>query len=627
MYVVTFYSFKGGVGRSMALVNVGAELAKTGRRVLLVDFDLEAPGLSEFGLISSEKETPGIVEFVSDYCTSGEVPNAESYLHLSNRFKETSDRLWVMPAGCQKSASYPELFASINWQDLYEQRHGFLLMEDLRAQWEKIFNFDYVLIDSRTGYTDVAGICTRQLPDAVCLVFIPNKQNLLGLAQIGAGIKAQSRLKDADLRKPLLHYVASNVPNIEDEEQTLNGVLGKFSEELGYTELSAVIYHYNSFALLNEAVFTIDHPTTQLAFQYQALTEEITKNNLRDKKSANTFLINLIKEYSIQYENNHLHEVEDKLKEIKNYFSNDKDILFLLANYYRAIGDLDESKAYLDLAVQAGYSAARIFIQRALLKLNDVERDNDLIWEDVNKALQSEDASVQDLSNAIKLAFIVGRNDIYYLANTPAINNLSNANFISLMQKIKSSRREESLFLALIIIESAFQKRKFSQEERKDLLYIKAIISIAQGDLMQAVELISSITESMSSMRIDEAFNMGMAKYWLGDPDAQIYFSQVLEKISSLSDEEERDLNIVQCLAFAEWVAGTKKTAFALLNQAKLKVSTSSQPSTSIFSCWSYRESTFKQFTKDLNEMEQFMKGGEERPRFLKRDSLLPFTT
>jgi len=41
MYTVTFYSFKGGVGRTLALANVGLELARTGRRVLLVDFDLE----------------------------------------------------------------------------------------------------------------------------------------------------------------------------------------------------------------------------------------------------------------------------------------------------------------------------------------------------------------------------------------------------------------------------------------------------------------------------------------------------------------------------------------------------------------------------------------------------------
>ena len=50
MYVTTFYSFKGGVGRTMALVNVAVELANTGRRVLVVDFDLEAPGLDTFDL-------------------------------------------------------------------------------------------------------------------------------------------------------------------------------------------------------------------------------------------------------------------------------------------------------------------------------------------------------------------------------------------------------------------------------------------------------------------------------------------------------------------------------------------------------------------------------------------------
>ena len=43
MYVATFYSFKGGVGRTLALLNVAYELADSGLKVLVVDFDLEAP--------------------------------------------------------------------------------------------------------------------------------------------------------------------------------------------------------------------------------------------------------------------------------------------------------------------------------------------------------------------------------------------------------------------------------------------------------------------------------------------------------------------------------------------------------------------------------------------------------
>src|SRR5947208_1944895 len=46
--IVTFYSYKGGVGRTLALANIGVLLAKRGKRVLLMDWDLEAPGLDRY---------------------------------------------------------------------------------------------------------------------------------------------------------------------------------------------------------------------------------------------------------------------------------------------------------------------------------------------------------------------------------------------------------------------------------------------------------------------------------------------------------------------------------------------------------------------------------------------------
>ena len=46
--IVTFYSFKGGTGRTMALANVAWILAANGMRVLIADWDLESPGLHRF---------------------------------------------------------------------------------------------------------------------------------------------------------------------------------------------------------------------------------------------------------------------------------------------------------------------------------------------------------------------------------------------------------------------------------------------------------------------------------------------------------------------------------------------------------------------------------------------------
>jgi MinD-like ATPase involved in chromosome partitioning or flagellar assembly len=46
--IITFYSYKGGVGRSMAVANVGILFASWGYKTLMVDLDLEAPGLNYF---------------------------------------------------------------------------------------------------------------------------------------------------------------------------------------------------------------------------------------------------------------------------------------------------------------------------------------------------------------------------------------------------------------------------------------------------------------------------------------------------------------------------------------------------------------------------------------------------
>jgi len=46
--VITFYSYKGGTGRSLALSNVAWILASAGKRVLVMDWDLEAPGLHRY---------------------------------------------------------------------------------------------------------------------------------------------------------------------------------------------------------------------------------------------------------------------------------------------------------------------------------------------------------------------------------------------------------------------------------------------------------------------------------------------------------------------------------------------------------------------------------------------------
>ena len=71
--IITFYSYKGGAGRSMALANLAWVLASNGKRVLVIDWDLEAPGLHRYfrpfltdkNLTATGSE--GVIEMVMDH--------------------------------------------------------------------------------------------------------------------------------------------------------------------------------------------------------------------------------------------------------------------------------------------------------------------------------------------------------------------------------------------------------------------------------------------------------------------------------------------------------------------------------------------------------------------------------
>src|SRR5947208_4220930 len=99
LYVITFYSFKGGVGRTMALVNVAAELVRRGRKVLVVDFDLEAPGLETYKRLRPQQPHPGIVEYVTEFRRTQAVPDLREYIYETKPIGKRGGRLWVMPAG------------------------------------------------------------------------------------------------------------------------------------------------------------------------------------------------------------------------------------------------------------------------------------------------------------------------------------------------------------------------------------------------------------------------------------------------------------------------------------------------------------------------------------------------
>ncbi|GAA4531064.1 tyrosine-protein kinase family protein [Amycolatopsis samaneae] len=182
--VITFYSYKGGVGRSFALANIAVLLARWGNRVLCVDWDLEAPGLHDyFRPMLQADPTSGVADLVEDF-VAGECRPAAHITRLAH-----TDTLDLITAG-RPGADYRGWVQSVDWASLYDDGFGEYL-EKCREKWTA--DYDYVLLDSRTGISDIASICSAHLPDRLVVLFTANMQSIRGAVEIAERANAARR--------------------------------------------------------------------------------------------------------------------------------------------------------------------------------------------------------------------------------------------------------------------------------------------------------------------------------------------------------------------------------------------------------------------------------------------------
>lgn len=184
--IITFYSYKGGVGRTFALANIAALLSSWRYKILCIDWDLEAPGLQfYFQSRLAKQNPPGLVEFIQDY-VEGKQPSWRDYT-ASVSFNTTGSPLLFMQAG-HFDESYIRRSQSLNWETLYSEHDLGNFLEQVRSEWKE--NFDFIFIDSRTGVTDIGGICTIQLPDLLVLPLTASEQSLSGSVDIMNRLRA-----------------------------------------------------------------------------------------------------------------------------------------------------------------------------------------------------------------------------------------------------------------------------------------------------------------------------------------------------------------------------------------------------------------------------------------------------
>jgi WD40 repeat protein len=208
--IFTFYSYKGGVGRSMAMAGVAYLLARRGLKVLTIDFDLEAPGLERYFFESEPaarvREHPGLMDLIQTYklaLTSEAEFEAASFKSWWSFVYEAipsvpgGGRVDLMTAGRREPPSalrdYAYAVRSFDWQDFFDNWKGERFFDWLRRQLtESERAYDVVLVDSRTGVTEMGGICAYQLADVAIMLCAPNLQNIDGTLAVANDFRSDA---------------------------------------------------------------------------------------------------------------------------------------------------------------------------------------------------------------------------------------------------------------------------------------------------------------------------------------------------------------------------------------------------------------------------------------------------
>jgi cellulose biosynthesis protein BcsQ len=185
---IVFYGIKGGVGRSTALGMLAYLLAQEGKRVLLLDFDLESPGLSGLLLPPERRAAFGLVDwFIEDAVGQSDsllddlvadsplAENCPGSIRVASAIGNGETAYLAKLARAYADVPTPagaERFA-------HRMRR---LVETLEAKELP----EVVLIDSRAGLHDLAAISIAGLSSVALLFATDSPQNWQGYQQLFA---------------------------------------------------------------------------------------------------------------------------------------------------------------------------------------------------------------------------------------------------------------------------------------------------------------------------------------------------------------------------------------------------------------------------------------------------------
>jgi hypothetical protein len=230
--MVAFYSFKGGMGRSTALALFALDRARHDQHVVVVDLDLDAPGLGT--ILPTDTPSPyGVVDYLLELPLLGKRPeDLRDYYYSTDLGKiRSAGSLKIFPAG-RLDGAYLGKLARLDFEAVDSSESGIRHpLEELLGQIDEELHPDWILVDSRTGFSETEGMVLSGLCDYHVLFGMQSEQSWNGLSYAVKKLGAECLhrgLPQAELM--LVHALVPELPR--DQKDRLLASFAEKSEEI-----------------------------------------------------------------------------------------------------------------------------------------------------------------------------------------------------------------------------------------------------------------------------------------------------------------------------------------------------------------------------------------------------------
>lgn len=239
--IIAICNQKGGVAKTSTCLNLGASLSLTGKRVLLVDFDVQA----NLSLLFGQKNQLSFYEVM------------KKEADILKTIKNVRPNLWLLPANSKMSLLAREC--------LQQKDFGVFLrnaLEPIKG------HFDYILIDTPPSIK----FFTPNALIAADFVIIPTQAEFLamnGVMQTESIIKALAKTRLLDYRVLLTMYDKNNTAS----KVVFSKLKNRYKDKMFSTVID-LDFKMQESQIVNEPVIYYDEKSVS-ALQYKALVKEV----------------------------------------------------------------------------------------------------------------------------------------------------------------------------------------------------------------------------------------------------------------------------------------------------------------------------------------------------------------